>query len=159
MRPPNVVVFHTAGDATKSEAIRAAMQRAAKASPGALTSSYFSTGSLHVRLERPAHDVHGDLPAGPAKFDTKSGAAATRKAAAAGLPAGITVHVTGHDPLEEASTHGSSGGPSVLLEARDRRPRRARHPALRLRDAAGGADADRRRGRGDPEHVHARSGA
>jgi RND superfamily putative drug exporter len=40
-----------------------------------------------------------------------------RAAAAAGLPAGITVQVTGHDPLEEASSHGSSGGPSVLLEA------------------------------------------
>ncbi len=34
-----------------------------------------------------------------------------------GLPAGITVNVTGHDPLEEASTHGSSGGPGVFLEA------------------------------------------
>src|SRR6476660_8757705 len=42
VRPPNVVVFHTAGDATKSDAIRRAMQRAAKTSPGALTSSYFS---------------------------------------------------------------------------------------------------------------------
>src|SRR5947208_5963507 len=39
-----------------------------------------------------------------------------RTAAAAGLPAGTTVQVTGHDPLEEASTHGG-GGPSVLLEA------------------------------------------
>ena len=27
------------------------------------------------------------------------------------------MNVTGHDPLEEASTHGSSGGPGVLLEA------------------------------------------
>src|ERR687885_2535972 len=35
-RSPNVVVFHTSGDATKSEAIRAATQRAAKANPGAL---------------------------------------------------------------------------------------------------------------------------
>src|SRR4029077_7664733 len=32
-------------------------------------------------------------------------------------PAGIQVQVTGHDPLEEASTHGNGGGPSVLLEA------------------------------------------
>src|SRR5207247_10011722 len=39
------------------------------------------------------------------------------KAAARGLPAGITVDVTGHDPLEEASTHGTSGSSSVLLEA------------------------------------------
>src|SRR3954465_9079825 len=42
-RAPNVVVFHTSGDATKSEAIRAAMNRAAKANPGARTSSFFST--------------------------------------------------------------------------------------------------------------------
>src|SRR5205814_2794949 len=34
-----------------------------------------------------------------------------------GLPAGITVNVTGHDPLEEATAHGSSGSSSVLLEA------------------------------------------
>ena len=40
-----------------------------------------------------------------------------RDAAATGLPSGITVNVTGHDPLEEASTHGSSGGPGVFLEA------------------------------------------
>src|SRR5207245_2343447 len=45
------------------------------------------------------------------------GAEAMRNAAAAGLPSGITVNVTGHDPLEEASTHGNSGGPSVFLEA------------------------------------------
>src|SRR5438093_3048981 len=46
VRPPTVVVFHTSGDATKSDAIRAAMQRAEKANPGALSASYFSTGSL-----------------------------------------------------------------------------------------------------------------
>ncbi len=116
-RPPNVVVFQTKGDATKSDAIRAAMGRAAQASPGALTSSYFSTGNtMYVSSDR--HTTFMEIyPPGPAKFNTKSGAAATRRAAAAGLPAGISVHVTGHDPLEEASSHGSSGGPSVLLEA------------------------------------------
>src|SRR5881409_2882370 len=46
VRPPNVVVFHTTGDATKSDAIKLAMQRAAATMPGARTSSYFSTGSL-----------------------------------------------------------------------------------------------------------------
>ena len=44
-RPPNVVVFETKGDATKSEAIPAAMDRALKTTPGARTSSFFSTGS------------------------------------------------------------------------------------------------------------------
>ena len=56
-------------------------------------------------------------PPGPGTLTTNSGAVAIRAAAASGLPAGITVDVTGHDPLEEASTHGSSGGSSVLVEA------------------------------------------
>src|SRR5213595_3781879 len=42
VRPPNVVVFHSDGDVTKSAAVKAAMDRAAKANPGALTASYFS---------------------------------------------------------------------------------------------------------------------
>jgi len=116
-RPPNVVVFHTKGDATKSDAIRAAMRRAAKASPGALTSSYFSTGSL-AYVSRDRHTTFMEIyPPGLSKFSTKSRAKETREAAASGLPAGISVNVTGHDPLEEASSHGDSGGPSVLLEA------------------------------------------
>jgi putative drug exporter of the RND superfamily len=116
-RPPNVVVFRTRSDATKSAAIRAAMRRAAKANPHALTSSYFSTGSLaYVSGDR--HTTFMEIyPPGISKFDTKSHAEETRDAAAAGLPPGITVNVTGHDPLEEASSHGDSGGPSVLLEA------------------------------------------
>src|SRR5207245_4043634 len=117
VRPPNVVVFHSGGDVTKSGAVKAAMARAAKANPGSLSTSYFSTGSLaFVSADR--HTTFQEiLPAGLAKFDTKSRAKETRAAAAAGLPAGISVHVTGHDPLEEASSHGGSGGPSVLLEA------------------------------------------
>ena len=117
VRPPNVVVFHTNGDATKSTAIKDAMQRAAATTPGARTSSYFSTGkSMYVSRDR--HTTFEEIyPPGVAKFDTKSGAETVRAAAAKGLPAGITVEVTGHDPLEEASTHGDSQGPSVLLEA------------------------------------------
>src|SRR5438552_10270934 len=115
LRPPNVVVFHTSGDATKSAPIRAAMDRAARANPGARTSSYFSTGSLaYVSRDRHTAFLEVHMP-GQAKFDTKSGAEATRRAAATGLPSGISVHVTGHDPLEEASTHGDTGGSSVLL--------------------------------------------
>jgi hypothetical protein len=33
-----------------------------------------------------------------------------RAAAANGLPNGISVNVTGHDPLDEASAQGSGGG-------------------------------------------------
>jgi putative drug exporter of the RND superfamily len=117
VRPPNVVVFHSSGDATKSQAIRAAMGRASAATPGSLTSSYFSTGNpMYVSKDR--HTTFLMIyPPGPAQFTTTSGAPAERKAARAGLPPGITVHVTGHDPLEEASSNGEAGGPSVLVEA------------------------------------------
>jgi putative drug exporter of the RND superfamily len=54
---------------------------------------------------------------GRAGLDVKSGAVKIRAAAAAGLPAGISVDVTGRDALGEASTDGSSAGSSVLLEA------------------------------------------
>ncbi len=117
VRPPTVVVYHTQGDATTSDAIKASMARAAQASPGALTSSYFSTHGNPMYVSKDRHTAFEEIyPAGVATFDTKSGADHIRAAAAAGLPPGTTVQVTGHDPLEEASTHGSSGGPSVLLE-------------------------------------------
>jgi putative drug exporter of the RND superfamily len=116
VRPPDVVVFHTDGDATKSAVIRAAMERAAAAMPGARTSSYFSTHDpMYVSRDR--HTTFEEVyPPGPAKFDTTSGASDLRAAAARGLPQGIRVEVTGHDPLEEASTHGGGSG-NVLLEA------------------------------------------
>ena len=85
--------------------------------PGALTSSYFSTGNL-MYVSRDRHTTFLEVyPPGRERFNMKSGAEQMRAAARAGLPAGITVNVTGRDPLEEASTHGSSGGSSVLLEA------------------------------------------
>jgi putative drug exporter of the RND superfamily len=116
-RAPNVVVFHTTGDATKNAAIERAMQRAAGTMPGARTSSYFSTRSL-MYVSRDRHTTFAEVyPPGPAALDKKSGAENMRTAATTGLPAGITVNVTGHGPLDEASKHGSSGGSSVLLEA------------------------------------------
>jgi RND superfamily putative drug exporter len=117
VRAPNVVVFHTSGDATKGKAIEHAMLRAAGTLAGARTSSYFSTGSL-AYVSRDRHTTFEEVyPSGPAGLNKKSGAEKMRAAAQRGLPAGITVNVTGHDPLEEASTHGSGGGSSVLLEA------------------------------------------
>ncbi len=116
-RPPTVVVFRTRGDVTKSDAIRKAMERAAAANPGARTSSFFSTGSL-AYVSKDRHATFQQIyPAGTVEFDTKSGAAKTRGAAAAALPAGVTVNVTGHDPIYEASAEGETTGPSVLLEA------------------------------------------
>jgi RND superfamily putative drug exporter len=117
VRPPNVVVYHTSGDATQSEAIRQSMARAATVLPGARASSWFSTHNpMYVSEDK--HTTFEELyPAGTPKFNSTSKANQVRDAAARGLPSGITVNVTGHDPLEEASTHGSSGSSSVLLEA------------------------------------------
>ncbi len=116
VRPPDVVVFHTSGDATKSAAIAAAMKRAAALMPGARTSSYFSTHDL-MYVSKDRHTTFEEVyPAGPSKFSSKSLAVPMRAAAARGLPPGIQVEVTGHDPLEEASTHGGGSG-NVLVEA------------------------------------------
>jgi RND superfamily putative drug exporter len=116
-RPPSVVAFHTSADATKSDAIRRAIRRAGATIPGARTSSYFSTGNLmYVSPDR--HTTFAEVyPPGAARLDVLSGAQKMRAAAASGLAAGITVNVTGRDALGEASTHGSSGGSSVLVEA------------------------------------------
>jgi RND superfamily putative drug exporter len=116
-RPPSVVVFHTRGDATKSRAIEQAMGRAATVAPGARMTSYFATGNL-MYISRDRHTAFAEIyPPGAARLDVLSGAEDLRDAAAKGLPAGITVNVTGRDALGEASTHGSGGGSSVLLEA------------------------------------------
>ena len=118
VRPPNVVVFHSAiGDVTKVVAVRAAMTRVANSNPGALTSSFFSTKNL-AYVSRDRHTTFEEvyLP-GRAGVNRTSKAAQMRTVAAAGLPAGTTVEVTGRDALDEANTQGGHGGSSVLLEA------------------------------------------
>jgi RND superfamily putative drug exporter len=116
VRSPDTVVFHSAGaDVRKSPAVRAAITRVVTASPGALTSSYFSTGnSMYVSRDHHTTFLQVYLP-GRAGLDVKSGAVKLRAAATGGLPAGISVNVTGRDALGEASNSG--GGSSILLEA------------------------------------------
>jgi RND superfamily putative drug exporter len=117
-RPPNVVVFHSASvDVTKSPAVRAAVARVVQANPRALTSSYFSTGdAMYASSDR--HTTFLQVyPPGRNALDVTSGAAKMRAAAASGLPAGITVEVTGYQPIEEGTTEGSGKGSGVLVEA------------------------------------------
>jgi putative drug exporter of the RND superfamily len=117
-RAPDVVAVNTAGDVTKSAAVKGAMQRAAAVVPGALSSSYYSTGSLlYVSADR--HTAFEEIyPPGAAGVDKLSNANGIRAAAARGLPAGTTVNVTGRDPLEEATKQSSGGSSSsgVLVE-------------------------------------------
>jgi RND superfamily putative drug exporter len=115
-RTPTVVVFHSSDDVTKSTAIEHAMQRAATAVPGAFTSSFFTTGS-NIYLSNDRHTAFQMLyPRGAEGVNVLSGAKDIRAAAATGLPAGITVNVTGRLALDEATKDGSGGGASVLLE-------------------------------------------
>jgi RND superfamily putative drug exporter len=116
-RTPNVVVFRTSGDITKSTAVEQAMQRAKAAVPGAYTSSFFTTGDL-MYVSKDRHTAFQMLYApGRAGVDVLSDAKDVRAAAAAGLPADVTVNVTGRDALDEASKDGDGAGSSVLLEA------------------------------------------
>jgi RND superfamily putative drug exporter len=116
-RTPGVVVFHTDSDVTKSADVERAMQRAADLVPGAFTSSFFTTGSL-LYVSADKHTAFQMLYApGRAAVDVLSDAKEIRAAAAEGLPAGITVNVTGRDALDEATKDGSGQGASVLLEA------------------------------------------
>ena len=110
VRPPNTVVFRdSSGDVTRNAAIAAAIARAAKTAPGSLTSSYWNTHNpMYLSKDRHTTFANIYLPGSP-KFNSTSGAKEMRAAAAQGLPAGVTVQVTGPDPLEEASTHGDSG--------------------------------------------------
>ena len=117
LRPPNVVVYHTAGDITKNAAVKQSMARVAAANPDARTSDYFSTGSsMYVSKDRHTTFMQVYLPGSPT-FSSTSGAKPMRAIAAQGLPGDVQVNVTGHDALEEASSNGSGGSSSVLLEA------------------------------------------
>ena len=117
VRSPNVVVFHTRGDVTKTPVIARAVERAAATMPGARASSFFSTGNrMYVSADR--HTTYAVVhPPGQSAFDRTSQADRMRAAAAHGLPAGVTVNVTGRDALDEASKSGQASGANVLAEA------------------------------------------
>ena len=118
LRPPDVVVAHDpSGDVTTNTAIAQAFRRAAQTQPKSRVSSWFTThDAMYVSKDR--HTTFEVVyPAGSPSFSSTSGATTMRAAAAAGLPSGIDLEVTGHDPLEEASQHGGGGKGNILLEA------------------------------------------
>jgi RND superfamily putative drug exporter len=91
------------------------VEAAVGANPGARSSSYFSTGSnLYVSKDR--HTTFAEIfrPGNPG-FGSSSGESQTRAALVAATPPGVTAHVTGRDPIENASNQGNQG-PSILGE-------------------------------------------
>jgi putative drug exporter of the RND superfamily len=111
---PLVAVFRSKGDVTKEKGIEQAVTAGGAVNPGSRTSSYFSTGSdAYVSKDR--HLMFAEIygPGNPGFTSTlhiKKVRAAVKEAA----PPGVTVNVTGRDPLFEDI--GGSGGPSLAIE-------------------------------------------
>jgi RND superfamily putative drug exporter len=114
---PLVPVFHSDGDVTKNAGVEAAIAAAARQSPGSRVSSYFSTRSdAYVSKDR--HTTFAEIyPAGNQGFNSNVKIKETRATLKKAVPAGVDVHLTGRDPLYEASSGGDNNGPSILLEA------------------------------------------
>ncbi len=118
VRAPNTVVFHSDhGDVSERLEVREAMERVIEASPGALTSSFFTT-SKDMYVSKDRHTTFLQVyPPGQNRLDVKSGAKEMRAAATRGLPGDITVDVTGHGPVIEDGLEGTEAGSNVLVEA------------------------------------------
>ena len=111
-----------------------------------------------IPLARPPYHVHGALPAraGNPHHQQRCGChpscggerAARRDHGRRDRPRSARGSI---DARIKRRLQRPRGGPG-------RRPRRTGDPAVRLRNASGRADPARRRGGGDPEHVHARLG-
>jgi RND superfamily putative drug exporter len=111
---PLVAVFRSKGDVTQQRGIAAAVAAAAAVNPGSRTSDYFSTGSdAYVSKDR--HTTFAEIY-GPGRpgFNSTLHVKQVRAALRAATPAGVTVNVTGRDPLQEDI--GGTGGPSILIE-------------------------------------------
>ncbi len=111
---PLIAVFHTSGDVTTEDQIAPSLSRAQAVNPGSRISSYFSTGNdAYVSSDK--HTTFATIyPAGTPGFGSESFIAKTRAALKATVPPGVTVNLTGRDPLENAGASG--GGPSILTE-------------------------------------------
>src|SRR5919204_4466361 len=112
---PLVAVFQSSGDVTRATGIRKAISAAARVNPGSRVSSYFSTGD-RVYVSKDGHTTFAEIyPPGMPDFSSSVHIKEVRAKLKAAAPAGVQAHLTGRDPLVEAS--GESGGPSVLTEA------------------------------------------
>jgi putative drug exporter of the RND superfamily len=114
---PLTVVFRSAGDITKQRGLAKAIASAANINRGSRVSSYFSTGS-NAYVSQDRHTTFANIyPPGRPGFSSNVHIKETRRALLGATPPGVEAHLTGRDPLYEASSGGNSGGPSVLTEA------------------------------------------
>ena len=114
---PLIAVFQTSGDVTKATGIPKAVVAAAAVNPGSRTASYFSTHS-RLYVSKDGHTTFATIyPPGTPTFSSSTHIDQTRAKLKAATPAGVHSFLTGRDAIQEDSTGGSSGGPSVLTEA------------------------------------------
>ncbi|MFN0153624.1 MAG: MMPL family transporter [Gaiella sp.] len=112
---PFVAVFEADGDVTRIPGIETAIAKAAAATPGARTSSFFSTGSdAFVSPDRRV-TFATIYPPGESTFGVFNDKP-TRAALKAATPQGVTAQLTGIIPLFAEASEGEAEGPSVLVE-------------------------------------------
>jgi putative drug exporter of the RND superfamily len=111
---PLVVVFHSSGDVTKERAIAKAVAKGAEVNPGSRVSSYFATHS-NAYVSKDRHTTFAEIyPPGLPGFNSNVHIKRVRAAVKTAAPPGVTVNVTGRDPLQEDI--GGTGGPSLAIE-------------------------------------------
>src|SRR6266550_6476096 len=97
---PLVAVLHGQGDVTKNRGIPRALSKGQAANHGSRVSSYFSTGS-NAYVSRDRHTTFAEIyPAGTPGFSSTAYQDETRAALKKAIPAGVTAHLTGRDPLQ-----------------------------------------------------------
>ena len=112
---PFVAIFQSSGDVTK-ENLQPAIAKAAAVSPHSRVSSYFNTRN-DVYVSKDRHTTFAEIyPGGENTFNGNKSVKKVRAVLAANAPPGVTTHLTGQQPLFDASSGGGSG-PSVFTEA------------------------------------------
>jgi RND superfamily putative drug exporter len=111
---PLVAVYRSNGDVTKEKGVAASIAKGAAVNPGSRTSSYFSTGSdAYVSKDR--HTTFAEIyPSGQPGFSSNVHIKKVRAALREATPPGVTVNLTGRDPLQEDI--GGTEGPSLAIE-------------------------------------------
>jgi RND superfamily putative drug exporter len=113
---PLVAVFQSSGDITKQAGIQRAVAAAAKVNPASRSSSYWSTGS-RAYVSKDGHTTFAEIyPPGTPGFSSTVHIKQVRAQMKAATPSGVQAHLTGRDPIYDASSGGGQG-PSVLTEA------------------------------------------